>query len=376
MVHLKRFILITALVCASVVRGESASDQTDIEILLDGHRVINIVDDFLLFWEKARFKSLPQQRRLWKLMVEGKYRDYFERAVYRGADRSQRREMLDQFLLNVPYQVEAIRQFNKTATRILRDSIIDFKAHFPQYHHQHDVYIGLSFSRFDGSVRPIYNTAGVPDTLCLGADVLAGYTTEEFQITLAHELFHLYHFRYLLRPTFQLTRFGIVIIQPSMATLLTPQLRLMIEGMAVAAAEAVYPNLPRALYLHFTEEELSTQQQQLVENSQRFLQLMRLGATADQYEEWFTRGDGYLAPPRGGYLLGYEVTKRLLSTFRLEELSLMPPAQLSEHAEEQLASIAIEQILLLTTSANKRQDQLRPTSAISPRIKQIAKASD
>src|SRR5262245_35843800 len=92
----------------------SASSQFILERLLDGHHVINIVDDFLVFWERARFRTPAAQRRLWKRLVEDKHRDYFERAVYRTSDPDVRRAMLDEFLMRVPSQIEAIREFNRS----------------------------------------------------------------------------------------------------------------------------------------------------------------------------------------------------------------------------------------------------------------------
>jgi hypothetical protein len=55
------------------------------------------------------------------------------------------------------------------------------------------------------------------------------------------------------------------------------------------------------------------------------------------------------APARGGYLLGYEVAKRMMSTYWIEQMVRMTPAELREHAEEQLAAMANERILLMAS---------------------------
>ena len=55
-------------------------------------------------------------------------------------------------------------------------------------------------------------------------------------------------------------------------------------------------------------------------------------------------------PSRGGYLLGYEVTRRVLAAMPLEQMVRLAPAQLREHAEEQLSEIAGRQILVFATS--------------------------
>lgn len=324
----------------SLALSRSISYQSLLERLLD-HRVINIVDDFLVFWDQAKDKTPGVQRRLWRRLVENRYRDYFDRAVYRTADPKMRRAMLDDFLIRVPSQIESIREFNSTIFDLRASPLIDayfnFKVRFPEYQHRGDLYIGLSMFRFDGAVRPVQNEAGVPDTLCLGAEVLSGYTREQARIAIAHEFFHLYHFGFLFQQP----------EQNSPAGFRTPHMPLMIEGMAVAGAEAVYPNEAHHLYLHFTEEELAAGKQDLAQNAGRFLQLIREGAPPEEYEPWFIHSHFSEAPTRGGYLLGYEATKRVMGAYGLEQMIRMTPAELREHAEEQLSVMANERILLM-----------------------------
>lgn len=340
-----------ALAIASLLAGSSTaqartaaekmtSERSLIEGLLDGHKVVNVVDDFLAFWEQARGKRPRRQRRLWMQMVESRHRDYFDRAVYRTTDEQQRRVMLDQFLIRVPEQIEAIREFNKSLAGLrgnpLVETLLYFKGRFQEYRHQRDIYVGLSLFRFDGSVRPVQNDSGIPDTLCLAADVLSSYTPEQIRIAIAHEFFHLYHFGFLFQ-------------QPSLAQFRTAHMPLMIEGMAVAGAEEVFPYQPNPLYLSFSERELILQREDLVFNSEQFLKLIKDDAPPEKYEQWFTAGATGETPSRGGYLLGYEVTRRVLAAFTLERMVRMTPAQLREHAEEQLMAMTTDRILLMAT---------------------------
>src|SRR5436853_558499 len=71
----------------------------------------------------------------------------------------------------------------------------------PRNPQQRDIYLGLSLFMFDGSVRAVQNDFGAPDTLCLGAEVLCDYSTEQLQVTITHEIFHLYHFNFLFAET-------------------------------------------------------------------------------------------------------------------------------------------------------------------------------
>src|SRR5262249_52634094 len=158
---------------------------------------------------------------------------------------------------------------------------------------------------------------------------------DQVRIAIAHEFFHLYHFSFLFK-------------QSTLADFQTAHMPLMIEGMAVAGAEAIYPFEPTALYLHFSDEELSAQQEALSDNAKRFLNLITSGAPSEGYGVWFTDNYAGDTPPRGGYLLGYEVVNRVMAGFSLEQMARMKPAELREHAEEQLATMAEDGILLMT----------------------------
>jgi hypothetical protein len=349
MAHFKKtlaaFALIPLLVCAASAQQKYTTSQFVLERLLEGHHVVNVVDDFLIFWDQAKDKTPKAQRRLWMRLVENKHRAYFDRAVYRTTDPVLRRAMLEEFLIRVPSQVDSIREFNKTILNLrtspLVEVVILFKARFRQYEQQRSIYIGLSMFRFDGAVRAVSNDDGVPDTLCLGAEVLSGYSREQIRVAIAHEFFHLYHFSFLFQNPQQL----------AISDIRTPQMTLMIEGMASAVAEEVFPGEQggRELYLHFSKDELEAQQQDLAQNSSRYLELVRIGAPAEQYSQWFTNSHIGDAPPRGGYLLGYEVTRRVLASYTLEDMIRMSPAELREHAEEQLAAMSNERILLMAS---------------------------
>lgn len=335
--------LIPLIAHGALAQKRSTSSQFVLERLLEGHHVINIVDDFLVFWDQAKDKTPNVQRRLWKRLVENKHRDYFDRAVYRTTDAMARRALLDEFLIRVPSQIEALREFNKTIgdlrTSPLVEAVIFFKARFRDYQQQRDIYIGLSLFRFDGAVRAVQNDDGVPDTLCLSAEVLSGYTRDQITIAIAHEFFHLYHFGFL----FQQPR------EMSVSEFRAAHMPLMIEGMAAAGAEEVFPYQQRELYLHFTKEQLASQQQDLAQNASQFLHLIWGGAPPEEYGQWFTHSHMGEAPPRGGYLLGYEVAKRVMSAYTLEQMARMTPGELREHAEEQLAAMASEGILLMAS---------------------------
>src|SRR5215470_6039576 len=109
------FLILTALFLLSAPAfGRPRNPLSQADAMLDGQRIINIVDDFLTFWDQAKGKKLRAQRKLFKALVEANHHDYFERAIYRNASEQERRAMLDQFLTQVSPHIAAIRQFNRT----------------------------------------------------------------------------------------------------------------------------------------------------------------------------------------------------------------------------------------------------------------------
>jgi predicted Zn-dependent protease DUF2268 len=332
-------LLVWTPIAPAASQADFVTERGAVERLLNDHKVINIVDDFLSFWDVAADKNSNVQRRLWMRMVEDKHRDYFERAVYRGADLQQRRLMLDQFLLRVPGEVDAIRELNKTIYAAFIEAVVHFKEiRFREYHQNTDVFIGLSLFRFDGAVRPVQNNEGIPDTLCLGAEVLSRYSPGQLRTTIIHELFHLYHFNFLFAEPRQW----------SPSELRTPHIPLMVEGMAVAGSEEAFPSQTRSVYLHYSDRELASHQQALAASAARFLEMIQAGAPVDEYEQWFAGGGSDELVSRGGYLLGYEVTRRLRASYTFEQLVRMSPAELREHSEEQLAAMAGYRVLLFS----------------------------
>ena len=337
---------------ASLAAGNGKAEQRTAaanEILLENHRIVNMLDDVLAFYDQAAGESLARQRLLWNRTIERKYSHFFNRAVFRNADQDLRLAMVDRFLELLPERINEIRQYNQTATENVYQALLNFKYRFPDYKQQRDIYIGISLFTFDGTVRAVNNDLGLPDTLCLGADVLSGYGGDQSKIVMVHELFHLYHYNLLLGSAFHVAGTGLVFHHDIFAHLIAAYVPLMVEGMAVAASEQIYPGFPETIYIHFTSEELDAQQGTIVDNAQAFLNMMREGYLPYQYEKWFS-GTYEGIPKRGGYLLGYEVTKRALSGSTLEKLARMTPAQLGQEAEAQLSAIVTSGLVVMAGS--------------------------
>lgn len=344
--------VLLVLQLGSAARAEGSADALapGSEQMLDGHQIINLLPDVIAFSKTASGLKPSKQRILWTRTVENRYRDYFERAVYRGADADTRREMLDSFLAQLPDRIPAIQKFSTQAGELIVDSMIDFKARFPNYIQQRDIYVGVSFFGFDGTIKPVSNELGVPDTLCIGSEVAAGYSTDQLKIALVHELFHLYHFNYLFAGVYKSYGLGMVYDQEVMNRLVAAYIPLMVEGMAVAASEQIYPGRPLTMYLHFSSEQLSSEQDEIVQSAQDFLSMIKMGALPYQYDRWFNGAyDGI--PKRGGYLLGYDAVKQSMQVTGLETLARMSPQQLGEEAVAQLSTMIGDKVILMAAGA-------------------------
>ncbi|HKV41140.1 MAG TPA: DUF2268 domain-containing putative Zn-dependent protease [Blastocatellia bacterium] len=375
MTELRRILVLAFLSLIVFHRAPSAQAQVtsqpwaeaaSTDVVLDGHTVINMVPDFLDFWEEASTKPLRVQRSLWTRMVENKYRDYFDRAVYRGADPETRREMLDRFLLQVPARIDRLSRFNMIAADSVVQGLVAFKSRFPDYQQQRDIYIGISLFTFDGSVRPVSNSLLIPDTLCLGADVLSSYSPDQLKIAIVHEIFHLYHFRFLFNGIYKLYHHGLVLDRMVLTKLFAPYIPLMVEGMAVAASEEIYPGYPLTMYLHFSEAQLAEQQQNLAANASTFLGMIHDGAIPFEYDKWFN-GSYEFVPKRGGYLLGYQVVREAMSgdlleqpadsslregavnSSSLEQMIKLTPGELGARAASELSSIITSKVFLIAS---------------------------
>ena len=216
-------------------------------------------------------------------MLEEKHKDFFDQVLYRGKkgdDRDEFRYSLikDFWKLYAP-RMEKITALDGKAEGEILDVIKQFNEKFPDFDTSRDYYITIAFS-FRGKVTEVNGedvfAIGLED---FGDDVL------QFKITVAHELFHLYHFQFF-------------------STKGALYRKLWAEGMATYASALIVPGYRDSKYLNFPVEKMNTCHDLLPEMASelrknmgevnRRLERIYLGAEKNDTK----------IPPEAGYYVG------------------------------------------------------------------------
>ena len=163
----------------------------------EGYRVVNVVDDFLAYYQAAKDQGEEQRAALWVSLVEARNQAFFNDAVYRrkqGAGRERYREHCRKtFWEKIAPDLNYYAGLNKSLKAVLEQTLADFQKHFPDFKPNTDFYLTFSFS-FRGKAVDV----GQKVVLALGLEFFHEYgpqAEQQIRITLAHELFHLYHFQ-------------------------------------------------------------------------------------------------------------------------------------------------------------------------------------
>jgi hypothetical protein len=165
----------------------------DVTTMDDGYKIYNVTNDFIAYAEQAAGDDAAGRKTKWDQMLEGKYPNFFNEVLYRnlaGQDRENyKTQIIDQFWNDVVPNLETLKEVNATAVQKLLDGRTEFKKIFTNFDPQTDYYLTVAFS-FHGKAAEV---AG-KNILALG---LENYepNSPELDITIAHEQFHLYHFK-------------------------------------------------------------------------------------------------------------------------------------------------------------------------------------
>ena len=272
----------------------------------DGYRVINVVDDFLAYYQAAKGQGPEQRAALWVSLVEARNQAFFDDAVYRrkqGAERERYREnCLQTFWEEIAPDMDYYAGLNRNLKAVTEQTLADFQKHFQDFKPDTDFYLTFSFS-FRGKAVDV----GQKVVLALGLELFKDYGSkadQQIKITLAHELFHLYHFQ-SFSPSGGLYR------------------SLWTEGLAVYASAVVVPNLRRSSYLGFSGQKMDRCHELLprlaadlkknLGRSDNRLQRIYFGAEENDTQ----------VPPEAGYYVGLLIIENLVKSHSLAQLARM-----------------------------------------------------
>ena len=210
---------------------------------------------------------------------------------------------LEQYLASLPSYLPAIEQLHRRFEEQRASIQAKFLRTFPAFDSSRaKIYLMLSMFRFDGKI-PHDN----PRLLLLGLDGLAKFHGADAHISVifSHELFHIYHFQVNPPPRdadqIELYR---LIWQEGLATYVSHVL----NPEASLADVLLDPRLAKEgpKYVPMFAHNLLTQLESTDdETAARYLSYRRGGQT----------------PSRMGYLIGYQIAKRMAATYPLAELA-------------------------------------------------------
>jgi hypothetical protein len=285
----------------------------------DAYRIVNVADDFQAYYQSGRDKDSNQRLALWDAMLESKHPVFFQDAIYRrktGADRDRyKQDCINRFWDEVAPHMDRIAAFNQGIEERIQTVVAEFKKHLPGFSPQTDFFVTISFS-FRGKAV----TVGGRDVLAVGLEFFENPDSPQFEITLAHELFHLYHFQFFSA--------GGGLYRSLWA-----------EGLATYASAVVVPGHRQSTYLGFTGQKMNQcydllpllaadLRKHMGENDHR-LQRLYFGAEPNNTK----------VPPEAGYYVGLLIIQNLANKIPLDDMARMPAKQVFGLLEKELAQL-------------------------------------
>ncbi len=272
----------------------------------EGYRIVNVVDDFMAYHRAAKDGSERQRAALWDSMVEAAHRAFFDDAVYRrkkGPERERYKAYCRRtFWEEIAPEMDFFRGLNRNIGATMDRVVLDFRKHLPEFKPDTDFYVTFSFS-FRGKAVGV----GGRDVLALGMESFRDFGSKaenQIRITLAHEMFHLFHFRFF----------------SASGGLYRP---LWAEGLATYASAVVVPGFRSSAYLGFSGTkmnrchdllpQLAADLKKNMGRNDRRLARLYFGAEANQTK----------VPPEAGYYVGLLIAERLARKHSLAQLAKM-----------------------------------------------------
>jgi hypothetical protein len=267
----------------------------------EGWRIVNVANDFVAYHDRARALGPNERRALWDSMLEAKYPAFFADAIYRkkkGQERERfKRTLIDQFWREVAPKIDTVRQLAAVAPARIQAAMKAFQKHFPDYKPSTDFYVTVSFT-FHGKVVDVAGR----NVFGLGVEFQDPAKPHQIDITIAHEIFHLYHFQFF-RASGGLYRI------------------LWAEGMAVYASAVVVPGHRMSDYLKFPAAKMNRCQELLPQLAQDLKK--HLGDSDRRIRRIYfgAEDNGTQVPPEAGYYVGLLIVQKVAKQHSLAQLA-------------------------------------------------------
>jgi Predicted Zn-dependent protease (DUF2268) len=279
--------------------------------------VYDLIPDLLNFLRIAPEEKESRARLFAQSVIQSHPEVYDRPQIFKTDNAS-----LEQYLSVLPTYLPAIKQIHDRFQEQYESIEANFLQEFPDFDcSKARVYLMLSLFRFDGKI-PHDN----PHLLLLGLDGLAKFhgADTRLSVILSHELFHVYHFQVnpLPRNIDDVALYRLV-WQEGLATYVSKQL----NPDASLADMLLDPRLaqegPR--YIPAVARDLVTQLESVDD------------ATAARYLSYWRGGQ---IPARMGYLIGYEIARRMATTKSVRELAQLRGQTLLNLVRREMQNLA------------------------------------
>ncbi len=284
------------------------------------YRIVNVVDDFTAYYRDCQGRDPGCRTAAWERLLESRHPQFFQDAVYRGKTGSEREQYkqgcIRTFWDQIAPRIAEIGELNAGIETTVHEVVKGFRQHLPDFEPRTDFYITLSFS-FRGKVVPVAGR----DVLAIGLEAFEPSDVGQLNITLAHELFHLYHFRDF-SPGGGLYRM------------------LWAEGLATYASAVVVPGYRRSAYLGFPADKMNRCHELLPLLAADFKRNMGQNDHRLKRIYFGAEPNDTQVPPEAGYYLGLLIVENLAREIPLARLAGTPADQVFGLLQRELGVLA------------------------------------
>jgi hypothetical protein len=266
------------------------------------YKIIDVAADFISYHEECKDLGKAERKAQWDRLLEGRHPDFFQEVIYRkktGSDRERFKEWCIQtFWADVAPKMPTVRKLHLTAPEAVRGVVGPFQQTFPDFRPSTDFYLTISFS-FRGKVVDVKGK----DVFAIGLENFEP-GEPQLRITIAHELFHLYHFQFF-SASGGLYR------------------SLWAEGLASYASAVLVPGYRFSQYLGFPGAKMNRCQELLPVMAKELLQ--EIGNNDQRIKRIYfgAEPNDTEIPPEAGYYVGFVIVESLAKRTSLADLAKM-----------------------------------------------------
>ena len=265
-------------------------------------KIVNVVDDFLAYHKQCATADLATRSAQWDQLLEARHKDFFLHVIYRkkqGKDRLRyKRECIRSFWAHIAPRMKQIAKLNAGIEALITKLVVRFGKRFGDFKADTDFYVTISFS-FNGKVVDIDKK----NVFALG---LEGFKSNnpllQAEITIAHELFHLYHFQYFS------THGGLY-------------RTLWAEGLAVYASALLVPGHRYSTYLAFPPKKVDRCGALLGKLAAELRKHMNGKDPRIERAYFGAESNDTWVPPEAGYYVGLVIVQSLAKKADLDKLA-------------------------------------------------------